>query len=173
MATRNLSVKFLSLRAAAQQLATAKGGAGGRAGGAGVEGPSRDEEAGLPLVEFSDQDAAAAVPAWVAIHQGMVTDMNLIREKIRELQRLHTVRLRVSFGDAVIAQQEKGIDALTNEIQAILRRSESNIKQISIVGNNGALSSQERVRAHNEGGSSSTGARCEEHGGCSWPCALC
>ena len=41
------------------------------------------------------------------------------RLSVRGLQRLHATRLRVSFGDDIIAEQEASIEALTQEITSV------------------------------------------------------
>jgi syntaxin 16 len=153
MATRNLSQKFLALRSASRTNRAARlaaAGAAGAAGAATAGGPDAalpDEEAGLglPQVEFSDAPPVGERPAWVPIHEQVTADLNLIREQIRALQRLHAIRLKVSFGEDVVAEQEKDIDSLTAEITSILRRCETGIKKVADVGNDGALAKQERI----------------------------
>ena len=48
-----------------------------------------------------------------------VRSLRLSSSLVRALQRLHATRLRVSFGDDVIAEQQSGIDSLTNEITGV------------------------------------------------------
>jgi len=143
MATRNLSTKYLALRNVAQANQQQQ-----RAAAASSGGP-RDEEAGLPMVEFSDQGAGGAEgagpPAWVALHEAVTKDLNHVREQIRALQRLHATRLRVSFGDDVIAEQERSIEALSGDITSVLMRCENAVKKIALVGNDGGLSVQEKT----------------------------
>ena len=50
-----------------------------------------------------------------------VRSLRLSSPLVRALQRLHATRLRVSFGDDVIAEQQSGIDSLTNEITGVRR----------------------------------------------------
>ena len=50
-----------------------------------------------------------------------VRSLRLSSSLVRALQRLHATRLRVSFGDDVIAEQQSGIDSLTNEITGVRR----------------------------------------------------
>lgn len=120
----------------------------------------------------------------------MCARLLLLLFSVRELQKLHAERLKVSFTDDTRQGQEQRIDATTNEINSVrwtqqqqwqpratgrsgckcstvcshcrlpmlavavagcvravqlLRRGEANVKLISSVGNDGTLSSQERV----------------------------
>ncbi len=155
MATRNLSIRFVALRSASHAHRAAAKSSNAAATSAAI-----DEEAGLPLVDFSDAAPVGQPPAWVAMHEQITKDLNLTREQsqsrqaraehkrlneaasnrlisngacltrvcllllfpsrsVRALQRLHATRLRVSFGDDIIAEQEASIENLTQQITSV------------------------------------------------------
>lgn len=138
MATRNLTSKFESLRA---QLRGGKrrvdDGSGGLLSGARSDDFDSESSTGIPT---------SLPPEWVDIVDSIHKDTNSVKDSIRTLQRLHAARLKVSFGDNVIAEQERDIEILTQEITRLLRRSEQSVKKIAVVGNTGKLSPQEKVR---------------------------
>lgn len=75
----------------------------------------------------------ALPPEWVDVVESIQRDFNLIRENLRQLDRLHT-SLKVSFDDDT-GKQEREIDILTQEITRLLRKSEQGLKRIATIGN--------------------------------------
>jgi len=140
MATRNLTSKFDSIRSQIHS---------------GSKRP-RDFDSGS-LLSDSDMSSDSTLesgrglglgsempPEWVDINDSIHSDLTKIKDSIRSLQKLHTQRLKVTFGDEVIAEQEREIEILTQEITRLLKKCENNVKKIAFVGNSGQLSSQER-----------------------------
>jgi len=77
MATRNLSARFLALRSTSQATGALSKLSSSNAAAA-AAAASHDEEAGLPLVEFSDTPAVGQPPAWVAVHETMTKDLSSV-----------------------------------------------------------------------------------------------
>lgn len=89
----------------------------------------------------SDGDLEAGVrihhslpPEWVEIVEQIKHDTEQIQRKLGDLQKLHTERLKVSFGGDEV-QKERDIDILTQNITGLLKKSENSLKRIAVVGN--------------------------------------
>eukprot|EP00457_Paulinella_chromatophora_P008131 gb/GEZN01008158.1/.p1 GENE.gb/GEZN01008158.1/~~gb/GEZN01008158.1/.p1 ORF type:complete len:338 (-),score=56.99 gb/GEZN01008158.1/:365-1378(-) len=135
MATRNLTNKFVELR---NQYKSRRERNVGRSYGYEAHG-------GAPLMSEAPTSADFEVgvgvplsqaPEWVEIVQQIRADIDLTKRKLGELQKLHTERLKVSFGVVgVEVQKERDIDILTQHITGILKKSENSLKRIAVVGN--------------------------------------
>jgi len=146
MATRNLTSKFDAIRSQLHGgMKRPRDYSGGRDGLLDSADSSDVEDGrgggrGLGLGGLEHE----MPPEWVDITTTIHEDTKKARDSIKALERLHAARLKVSFGDEVIAQQEAEIEILTQEITRLLKKCESNVKKIALVGNNGKLSQQER-----------------------------
>jgi len=144
MATRNLTSKFDSIRSQLHGgVKRPRDYTGGRDGLLDSAESSEVEDGrgrGLGLGGIEHE----MPPEWVDITDSIHTDTKKVKESIKALERLHAARLKVSFGDEVIAQQEAEIEILTQEITRLLKKCENSVKKIAIVGNKGNLSQQER-----------------------------
>ena len=144
MATRNLTSKFDAIRSQIhvghKRPRDYGGSSTGRDGLLDSSDSSDDRSLGLGI------DIHTMPPQWVDIVDNIHKDTAKAKDNIKTLQKLHAARLKVSFGDEVIAEQERDIEILTQEVTRLLKRSEGNVKKIASVGNTGQLSQQERVR---------------------------
>jgi len=142
MATRNLTSKFDSIRSQLHSgTKRPRDYDGGKNSLLADSSASDAVESGRGLGLGTEQEMP---PEWVDITDSIHADTNKVKESIRTLQKLHAARLKVSFGDEVIAEQEREIEILTQEITRLLKKCENNVKKIAVVGNTGKLSQQER-----------------------------
>lgn len=139
MATRNLTAKYDSIRS--QLHSGSKRPRDYNDGSLLGDSDASDNERGLGLGAGVSSEMP---PEWVDINDTIHRDMTKIKDAIRALTKLHAQRLKVTFGDDVIAEQEREIEILTSEITRLLKTCEKNVKMIAIVGNTGKLSNQER-----------------------------
>jgi len=143
MATRNLTAKFDSIRSqihsGSKRPRDYDNNDGSLLGDSDSASDSLESGRGLGLSSGHEMP-----PEWVDINDTIHSDINKVKDSIRSLQKLHTQRLKVTFGDEVIAEQEREIEILTQEVTRLLKKCENNVKKIAIVGNTGKLSNQER-----------------------------
>lgn len=62
----------------------------------------------------------------------------------RHLQKLHTQRLKINFGDDVIKQQENAINTQVDEIATLIKNTDNNIKRIGMSGADPTLTQQDK-----------------------------
>lgn len=154
MATRNLTGKFENLRQSAKRKSRA------RADFHDTDSPSlgADDSGNRTLLEPGQKgmsDSAADVraglehalpPEWVEIVETIQKDVKSIRDNLGHLEKLHDLRLKVSF-DKDESEQERDIEVLTQAITMTLKKCEGNLKRIATIGNAKGtnLPQQERV----------------------------
>lgn len=88
---------------------------------------------GQPLLANNESFGSVNAPAWVPLVAEMKSDMEKSRDTIKALAKLHGARLKVTFGDEIVAQQERDIEILSQEITRLLKRTENNIKRVALV----------------------------------------
>ena len=71
-------------------------------------------------------------PAWVDDSEEIAANIQRARAKMSELVKLHAKALMPSFGDGKEDQQQ--IEILTQDITALLRKSEMKLKRLSTTG---------------------------------------
>lgn len=142
MATRNVTAKFDSIRAQLHNGLTKPPNYTSTSSSRTLISSDADSETGA---EELGLDASQLPPEWVDIVDDIRVALDGIEGSLATLSRLHAQRLKVSFGDSVIAEQEREIEILTEEITRLLKQCERNIKKIAVVGNNGKLSDQDRT----------------------------
>jgi len=64
---------------------------------------------------------------------------------VKKLKHLHSQRLKVTFQEEDHHAQDREINLLSSQIQTLLSRSEKNLKKIASVGNDGRISTQDRI----------------------------
>lgn len=84
-------------------------------------------------------------PEWVEIVNDVQKCIRDISTKSKDLQKLHTARLRVTFAGDKEAEQERQIEILTQEISRLFHQAQNRMTKIASVGNNGKLPRQERL----------------------------
>ncbi|KAL9228234.1 hypothetical protein vseg_003838 [Gypsophila vaccaria] len=144
MATRNRTAVFKRHRDALKAVKTPDvslfdGGGGGGGGGPVIEMTSllnsnRSNSSYAPLSTDDPSTSRDAVtvglpPAWVDIAEEITSNIHRARIKMAELIKAHSKALMVSFGDG--REDQHQIEALTQEITNILRRSEKRLKELS------------------------------------------
>jgi len=73
-------------------------------------------------------------PEWVEIVDTIQQDINSIKTNLTTLEKLHDMRLKVTF-DKDESDQEKEIDILTREVTRLLKKCEVGLKRIATIGN--------------------------------------
>lgn len=136
MATKNLTRKFVDLRAAAKASRLARG-----IGQASAEENLSDSEL-LASGQSSSNWKGSNQPKWIEKIEVAEGDISRIQSKMRELAGLHSKRLMVNF-EADEASQEREIDIMTQDITEIFRHAELCLKQFSHQGDETKISSQE------------------------------
>ncbi|GAB5362055.1 hypothetical protein AAMO2058_000765300 [Amorphochlora amoebiformis] len=84
-------------------------------------------------------------PAYIDLVDMIESDEYAVQDSIKKLKHLHAQRLKVSFIESDEHAQDAEIHMLANQIQTLLGRSESNLKKIAMVGNNGRISTEDRI----------------------------
>mmetsp|Transcript_12245 Transcript_12245/g.17043 ORF Transcript_12245/g.17043 Transcript_12245/m.17043 type:complete len:297 (-) Transcript_12245:119-1009(-) len=134
MATRNLTRRFNAFRAengSAKEIHSLSVGGSGAA--------LQDSN-----ISTTIEIKASLPPVYVDFVDLIEQDSEAILDGVRKLRHLHSRRLKVSFTGNE-HEQEKEISDLSQQIQTMLSRSEQNLKKIATVGNNGRISTAERV----------------------------
>jgi syntaxin 16 len=102
---------------------------------------------GSSTLDLEDRDGSGGVtlrPEWADIHDTVEADMRQVKEAISALKTLHKTRCGINFNDDEVKQQESEIEILTQSITSKLRKCETGIKRIALVGDVGHLSQKER-----------------------------
>lgn len=128
MATRNLTGRFETARNRCRMSGGRNGGGGAGRSGSGAGEVLLDEVSIRVGLEHT------LPPEWVDIVDGIQGDLADIRGKLRDLGRLHTARLDVTFGDDD-ARQEREIEIMSAEITRLFRKAENSLKRVATVGN--------------------------------------
>ncbi|KAJ8752455.1 hypothetical protein K2173_004743 [Erythroxylum novogranatense] len=71
-------------------------------------------------------------PAWVDVSEDIAANVQLARTKMTELAKAHAKALMPSFGDG--KEDQRMIEALTQEITNIIRKSEKKLQRLSAAG---------------------------------------
>jgi len=136
MATRNLTRRFNQLRASHGSSKSAH------------SVPSSHLEESFSLSSSSGlagaERKASLPPRYVDFVDLLERDEEAIVDSIKKLRHLHSRRLKVSFADNE-HEQDKEINVLTQQIQTLLSRCEKNLKKIASVGNDGRISTEDRI----------------------------
>lgn len=137
MAHRNLTKKFIEIRNAAKANRS-------------LNSVDKDyDDSGLLRVNTPDSSNWKASkqslpPAWVDKIEQVEEDISKIQLKIKDLAALHTKRLMVNFETDEV-QQEREIDAKTNEITQVFHHAESLLKKFGKQADDKNLSAAERT----------------------------
>lgn len=133
MATRSLTKRFKELRDQAKNRREANVG---RSYGYDAHGaaPLMSEALSADGERHAGGMQRSLPPEWVEIVEQIKHDTEQIQKKLVDLQKLHTERLKVSFGGDEV-QKERDIDILTQNITGLLKKSENSLKRIAVVGN--------------------------------------
>ncbi|KAL2254169.1 UNVERIFIED_CONTAM: Syntaxin-43 [Sesamum indicum] len=76
--------------------------------------------------------AVGLPPAWVDVSEEIAANVQRLREKMAELAKAHAKALMPSFGDG--KEDQRRIEALTQEITDLLKRSEKRLQRLSASG---------------------------------------
>ena len=71
-------------------------------------------------------------PAWVDVSEEIAANVQRVRTKMGELARAHAKALMPSFGDG--KEDQHLIESLTQEITALIKRSEKKLQRLSAAG---------------------------------------
>ncbi|KAE9448188.1 hypothetical protein C3L33_19923, partial [Rhododendron williamsianum] len=71
-------------------------------------------------------------PAWVDVSEEIAANVQLVRTKMGELAKAHAKALMPSFGDG--KEDQRRIEALTQEITGLLKKSEKRLQRLSAGG---------------------------------------
>ncbi|XP_042053971.1 syntaxin-43-like isoform X2 [Salvia splendens] len=140
MATRNRTILFRRYRDALKSVRAPVGSSssGGRAvielSTASLLNPNRS------YTPLSTEDpgtsrgtvAVGLPPAWVDISEEIATNVQRVRGKMAELSKAHAKALMPSFGDG--KEDQRQIEALTQEITDLLKKSEKRLQRLSAGG---------------------------------------
>jgi syntaxin 16 len=143
MATRTLTTKFENYRTQFRSSSSTKRSRTGENG-------SLLSDSSLDSDDLEDPRQNHSIPSslppeWVDIVDSVHKSMAKIKDSLRTLSKLHTARLKITFGDEIIAEQERDIEILTGEITKTLKQAETQVKSIASINNAGQLSAQERT----------------------------
>mmetsp|Transcript_17499 Transcript_17499/g.33985 ORF Transcript_17499/g.33985 Transcript_17499/m.33985 type:complete len:305 (+) Transcript_17499:3-917(+) len=132
MATRNWTKRFNELRSS---FGIARSSQTQSFGSAGYESHSKSH---------SSTTATSLPPEYIDFVELIELDEQAIIDSVKKLKHLHSRRLKVTFGgDEKDRDQE--INDISHQIQTLLARSEKNLKKIASVGNNGNISTEDRI----------------------------
>ncbi|XP_042017420.1 syntaxin-43-like isoform X2 [Salvia splendens] len=76
--------------------------------------------------------AVGLPPAWVDVSEEIATNIQRVRGKMAELSKAHAKALMPSFGDG--KEDQRQIEALTQEITDLLKKSEKRLQRLSVGG---------------------------------------
>ena len=82
-----------------------------------------------------DAVSASVAPAWVDTQEEITTDMAIIKDKMRELTRIHKTALKPTFDDTGDSAQQM-IEVMTREITQHFRKAERKLKNLAAHSNN-------------------------------------
>jgi len=123
MATRNLTKRF-------EQIREAKLGEMVMLDSEGQ--PIGSEQVALTIAPEGNDPALP--PLWIDIVYLINKDLANIKDSVRQIQRAHEARLKVSFTDDD-QERDNDISQLTTHITQLMKKTESNIKRIALIGN--------------------------------------
>ncbi|KAL1546183.1 Syntaxin-43 [Salvia divinorum] len=140
MATRNRTILFRRYRDALKSVRVPAGSSssGGRAvielSSTSLLNPNRS------YTPLSTEDpgtsrgtvAVGLPPAWVDVSEEIATNIQRVRGKMAELSKAHAKALMPSFGDG--KEDQRQIEALTQEITDLLKKSEKRLQRLSVGG---------------------------------------
>ncbi|PIM99483.1 SNARE protein TLG2/Syntaxin 16 [Handroanthus impetiginosus] len=145
MATRNRTILYRKYRDALKSVRVSEGSLPSSAGGGG--GPVIELSTTSLLnpnrsyAPLSTEDpgtssrgtvAIGLPPAWVDVSEEIAANIQRVRGKMAELAKAHAKALMPSFGDG--KEDQRRIEALTQEITALLRKSEKRLQILSAGG---------------------------------------
>ncbi|XP_057792167.1 syntaxin-43-like isoform X2 [Salvia miltiorrhiza] len=142
MATRNRTILFRRYRDALKSVRVPAGSSPSSSGGravielstASLLNPNRS------YTPLSTEDpgtsrgtvAVGLPPAWVDVSEEIATNIQRVRGKMAELSKAHAKALMPSFGDG--KEDQRQIEALTQEITDLLKKSEKRLQRLSTGG---------------------------------------
>ncbi|GER49469.1 syntaxin [Striga asiatica] len=145
MATRNRTILYRRYRDALKSVRVPAGSSPSSSGGGG--GPVIELSTSSLLnpnrsyAPLSTEDpgtssmgtvAVGLPPAWVDLSEEIAANIQLVRGKMTELAKAHAKALMPSFGDG--KEDQRRIEALTQEITDLLRKSERRLQRLSAAG---------------------------------------
>lgn len=92
----------------------------------------------------SDAFTLGLPPDWVDISEEVTANIQRARVKMAELAKAHAKALTPSFGDG--KEDQRLIEALTQEITALLRKSEKSLQKLSAIGPSEDLNIRKNVQ---------------------------